>query len=848
MACSCHAVHGIDVRTGGASAPFAEPGAIPRHPPSRRCRILRADVSLWIDPESGRYEGQTRFEIESRAAWDGRLRLDLDGPTVSLIQGEDELALVWTTVDGGIEVHLPIAAGDRTTVTLRYQGSKPPAGLYFVGPSGDHPERERMAWTQCQDEDARFFMPCHGEPGVRHPWTISLRAPAGYTLLSNGRRVAEGTDGQGAWARFEQAEPMPAYLFTVVVARLDVIEADAGGVPVRYLVPSGFAEHGRRSMGRTPEMIAELAERTRTPFPWPRYDQVVVWDFAFGGMENTACTTMTELLLVDDRSGEHWPPEGLVVHELAHQWFGDLVTCEDWSQAWLNESFATFCEVVWWERSRDEAEATWYAWHQLQDYLEEDRTRYRRPIVSREWREPVDVFDHHLYEKGALVLRTLRAELGASSFWRGVEQYLLAGSHWSVHTRDLQHAMEEVTGLSLGGFFEQWVERAGHPVLDVRLGEEPGLLLVGVRQRQDGADTPAVYTLQLRVEVVLRDDTTLRFDLPLRERERTFAVPVSTPVKTVRVDPGFEVLADLVVDGPPPWIEALALDPAPVVALRALRALTDRGTPSAVAIVHRAVSEHPFWGVRAEAAGLVARLGGSTSLAVLQRALDFELEPRARAAIATALGAFARSEAADALIKAARGPTSTWHEQGAILAALGRTRDPRARAEIEPFLAVRSWSEVVIARALAGLAATEDPGVIDLIEPFAAPDRAERIAAGAASALGALGAAVPSLRTRARRVLVELALHGPFRGRVAAVGALARLRDPAAAGALEHLHRSDPDGRVRRQAHEALVAVRAGGAPGEEVGALRSRLDLLAMEQERLRGRLDRVERVARRT
>ncbi|HMV69515.1 MAG TPA: M1 family metallopeptidase, partial [Myxococcota bacterium] len=534
MAC----VRGLerDARTSGSSSPFAEPNARPRYAPSRRFRILHADVALHLDPVERVYHGVTTFRVEPQAAFDGVLRFDLDGVEVLGVEDASGAPLPFDLGDASIMIR-----SDAREVTLRYRGGAPAAGLYFVGPDADEPLREPCAWTQCQDEDAHFFMPCHDHPRVRHPWSVLLRAPAGFTLLSNGRRVDEGEDDRGAWARFEQADPMPVYLFTAVAARLEGFEDEVDGVRLRCLVPPGGLDGGRRAMGRTGDMVRHLAARTGVAFPWPRYDQVVVPDFSFGGMENTACTTMTDALLIDERTGPHWPAEGLVVHELAHQWFGDLVTCTDWSQAWLNESFATFCETDWWEATRDEPEAVAYAWQQLSDYLDEDRGRYRRPIAELSYREPIDVFDRHLYEKGSLVLRTLRSTIGADAFWAGVHLYLTRHAHGSVHTLDLRRAMEEVTGLELGGFFDTWINRGGHPVLDVKLGEEAGLVTIAVSQRQEGA--PDVYELPLRVEIVGDDGVIAALDLPVRERERAWAVPVGAAVRAVRVDRGCRVLA-----------------------------------------------------------------------------------------------------------------------------------------------------------------------------------------------------------------------------------------------------------------------------------------------------------------
>ena len=187
------------------------------------------------------------------------------------------------------------------------------------------------------------------------------------------------------WATFER-ERTHARLF--IPGKWPIIlEAEWRGRSVRYFVPHWEEEAVVRAMGKTPLMLEHFSERTGVAYPWPRYDQVVVHDFVFGGMENTACTTMTDLLLVPENAIDHWDPDGLVAHELAHQWFGDFVTCQDWSQGWLNESWATFMETQWWEQDRPKADATWYRYAQARGYLGEDSGRYRRSIVSYRFKE-----------------------------------------------------------------------------------------------------------------------------------------------------------------------------------------------------------------------------------------------------------------------------------------------------------------------------------------------------------------------------------------------------------------------------------------------------------------------------
>ena len=178
----------------------------------------------------------------------------------------------------------------------------------------------------------------------------------------------------------EQAEPMPAYLFTVCVGSFDVYTESGDGVPVRYLAPAGVSDADfKRIFGKTPAMIAFFEESYGHPYPWPRYDQVVVHDFIFGGMENVASTTLTDLCLTDERAAIDWDAEDLIAHELAHQWFGDLLTCQDWSQGYLNEAWATYSEILWKTHDMGVDEASYHLYGDLKNYLAECASRTSAP-------------------------------------------------------------------------------------------------------------------------------------------------------------------------------------------------------------------------------------------------------------------------------------------------------------------------------------------------------------------------------------------------------------------------------------------------------------------------------------
>ncbi|MCB9678350.1 MAG: HEAT repeat domain-containing protein [Alphaproteobacteria bacterium] len=819
--------------------PFAEPGVKPHYAPDRRVRIEHLSLTLSLFPAEQRFEGSARIRVTPLATYGGIASFDLEEVEVLSVSDAEGNGLPFVHESG--EVSVTVASP--SVIVITWRGHDPSCGLYFTGPKPSAPDRQLMAWTQCQDEDGHYVFPCHDHPGIKHPWSIRLEGPAGFTLLSNGAEVARGEEGGRAWATFEQKEPMPAYLFTAVAAELSVLEAKWRGRPVRYYVPPGSEDDIVRAFGKTPLMIEEFSVRTGFDYPWPRYDQVVVHDFIFGGMENVACTTMTDVLLVDELGVLEWDPDSLVAHELAHQWFGDLVTCQDWSQGWLNESWATFMESVWWDADRDADEAIWYRFQTMADYLDEYASRYRRPIVSYDFREPIDLFDRHLYQKGSCVLWTLRGILGEGPFWAGVKAYLESRAHDTVHSRDFQRAMELTTGQNLDGFFHQWIHSPAHPELEIRLSESDGLLVCNVRQTQSGEGVPEAYAFPLRLEVITATGNTA-ITLPVKERERAWAIPVSGKVQTVRIDPGLNVLATHSWKGPRAWLERLLSDADPVVVCRAAKGLLEDGSAPAVQAVRDAMARHPFWGIRADLVGRVARHGTSIDRDAVIDVLQTDNDPRVRRAAASALASFRDTATADALLGVIEEDLSTWQLLGAALKSLGVTRDPRAIEAITPFLSMDSWAQTVATRALSGLASTRDEAVLDVLLEHTSVEHDDRLRAAAATALGELGDHCEKARTPALERLVEMLREPGFRSQIAAIGALATLGDSRAVGPLSQVHRSAPDGRTRRTAYESLVRIRRGRTTEEGLEGLRRELEALRSVNAELRERLDKLEKL----
>jgi aminopeptidase N len=823
----------------GGAPKFAEPGITPHYAPDIDFELAHIALSLRIDPEAGTLEGHATLDIRPLAIGMGTVTLDFDDMTIDAVHNAAGDALDWSDADGAITVHGVAEAGEK--ITISWHGS-PTRGLYFTGPTEAEPDRPYMSWSQCQDEDAHFFFPCIDHPSVKCGWSMAFTVPEGMSAIGNGQFA--GREGN-TW-KWEQADPMPSYLFTVCVGDFTVYTEKDSKLPIRYLAPKGTSDADlQRIFGKTPRMIAFYEERYGHPYPWPRYDQVVVHDFIFGGMENVAATTLTDLCLTDERAAIDWDAEDLVAHELAHQWFGDLLTCQDWSQGYLNEAWATYSEVLWKTHDLGQDEADYHLYGDLKNYLSECASRYKRPIVSYHFREPIDMFDRHLYEKGALVVHTLRTHLGETAFWAGVRDYLHTNAHKTVHTRAFQVAMEKASGRNLDGFFQDWILSPGHPALSVKTGWSKGLLKVTVTQMQKGDDVPQVYHFPLTLQVVTEDGEQT-VTLPVAERSRTWAIPVSAEPTRVEIDQGFRFLSNMTIEGSRKLLTASLEDDGCVVGrIRAAKSLAKDGSPRAIEALARALKNDPFWGVRAEIARLLGRHGTPAARIALLAGLD-DTHTKALAPIVDALGHLpSHPDVLAALTGIAKNGHASLQVEGSAVRALGRLKAPGIIALALEVAERPCWGAVLPCRALEALSLTRDPAVLPHLMRWTQADKMERARCTATAGLGKLARELDAVRPEVVDRLGELLKTGGFRLKYTAVAALGTAGDPAGIGMLRTIHEGQSDGRVRRSAYEAIQRINKANKSGGDVGQLRRDLDALRGENKKLRGRVDVLERLS---
>ncbi|HEV8322709.1 MAG TPA: M1 family aminopeptidase [Myxococcota bacterium] len=833
---------------GGGPGPFALPGSRPQRAPDRPVQVTHLRIELTPDLDAGTIDAATTLTVRAHGAPREGMTLDaveLDVREVRAGDGEGT-ALAFTNDGARLRVTFatPLAPGAEATFTVRY-GARPRRGLYFVRPDAHYPDKPRQLWSQCQDEDARHWFPCPDSPNHRCTTEMVCTVPAGHFCLSNGELVERRPGPRAGTEIFhwKQQMPHPPYLVTVVVGDFDEHHEDWEGVRLDYYYPKGRAEEARRTFENTPKILAFFSEYTGVKYPYSKYAQVIVADFIFGGMENTSATTLSDRTLHDTKAHVDFDSDGLVAHEAAHQWFGDLVTCRSWSHAWLNEGFATYFDALFHEHHRGRDELAFYMDEMAEEYFEEVRGSYRRPIVCETYLEPIELFDRHLYQKGGLVLHMLRETLGDDAFRAALKHYLERNRAGNVETVDLARAIEDTTGRNLDGFFDQWVRRGGHPELEVSYawsaeGKDAALT---VKQTQEVTPEQPVFQLTLPLRFVLPGGATVQEKVEVTQAQHVFHFTLSAEPLDVVVDAGNVLLKRLVVEKASAMHRhTLATAPEAIARAMAARALGRKHEPGVVAALGRALVEDAFWGVQAAAARSLGVLREAEARDVLLGALEKVTHAKARRAVVEALGNYRRDEAAGAaLLRVAEKGDVSWFVEYEALRALGRGRYEGAFEKLVALKDRPSWGDWLQKGALDGLAALRDErGIEPALQDaqYGRPKWARPVAVRAAGKLadGKRGVA---------EEVAELLDDADLPVRIAAVDALEDIGHEVAVARLEAYVERELDGRGRRGAREALRGLRSGAARDGKMGALREQVERVQEEARELRDRLAALEK-----
>ncbi len=758
---------------------------------SRDYDLQHSKIALRFNLEQKKVLGEVTHSLSVLRDGTAKIVFDSAGLTIRKVTVNKAAAKFETTAE---KLIIPLAsearAGDKFEITIRYEG-KPTKGMYFILPDKDYPDRPSQIWTQGESEDTHYYLPTYDYPNDRLTTETILTVPASWITISNGKLISVSDAGKGlkTWY-WKESVPSSTYLITVVAGEFDEVKETWHGIPVAYYAPKGRGDRLPLNYGRTPAMMELFSKKFGVDYPWEKYAQVMVDDFVAGGMENSSATTNTSNSLVHPKlAPEYFTGEDdLISHELGHQWFGDLVTCKDWGEVWLNEGFATFLEAVWTEAHFGKDQADYERWNGTREWFESTNL-WNKPMVRHDFDDSSE-FDGNAYGKGGLVLYMLRHQIGEDAFYRAMRHYLETNRGKNVVTADLAKAIEEATQTNVDQFFSQWLYGAGAPKFDLSYtyDAEKRQVLLTVKQTQKIEGRVGLFRVPVDVEITTASGPKL-YNVTVSKDKQTFSLAAESAPLMVLFDKGGHILksADFHKEKKE-WLYQLknASDLSDradaVVALGRMRS-----DEEVVAALGDALRSDKAWGVRATAADTLGQLGGASASKLLLAALDSKDAPWVRSRIVSALGSFKDDAAIVAKLNSVAKHDDSYRARAAALQALGRLKAPAAFATLEAATAADSPDGFLRNAALRSLGSLGDDKAVPLLLQWSAAGKPIDSRTAAINSLARLQKDNKDITMQIADYLAE----PHFSVRMAAIYALGSRGDATAVPALEALLKSD---------------------------------------------------------
>jgi aminopeptidase N len=708
---------------------------------SRDYDLQNIRTHLWFNVEQRAVRGEVTESIAIVREGVSDLTFDsvgLDIKTAS-VDGKDAKFSV-TPNNLIVALERPATLGEKHEIVIHYDG-QPKKGLYFILPDKNYAKQPVEIWTQGEAEDTRYYIPLYDYPNDRTTSEMIITVPAAWITVSNGKllSVENEPDGEKTWD-WKQSEPLSTYLISAVAGEFVERDDSWRGIVLRYVVPRGNESKIEPTFERTKEMLDLFTTKIGVPYPWAQYAQTALDEFVAEGMENTSATSITTNSLVnpalasEDREGA----DTVVSHELAHQWFGDLVTCKDWGNLWLNEGFADFFERVWSEHRFGSDEADFDFWRDQNQWVREPRN-FTVPIVSRDFDDSTEYQDN-IYDKAGWVLRMLREKLGDEAFYGALRHYLEVHRGRNVVTADLQKAIEETTATNVDKFFEQWVYGAGAPKFDVSYSydAEAKQTTLTVKQTQKVEGRVGVFDVPLDIEIATANGRATH-TVESNQASQTFTFAAESAPRMVVFDKEDKILksVDFKKDAGLWAYQLKSGETTPDRADAAIALGGMRDDPRSVSALGDAVQHDAFWGVRVEALLSLARIGGSEAEKQVLAGVNDPL-PWVRDVAVLELGSFRDDiSLSDKLTKiAARDPA--YRVRAAALGAIARLQPPDAFEILAAAVKSNSPDDVIRKSALRALGALKDQRAVSILLDWSKPGKPIRSRQAAIGALAEL--------------------------------------------------------------------------------------------------------------
>ena len=817
-----------------------------QYAPDREADVLHIIIDVTPNFMNRTIAGTTKIKFAPISKPLTELRLDAVDLDVSSVTSSAKIeGYSVTDEDITITFKQAIPAGAETTVTIVYE-AEPKQGLYFRTPEMGYPEQDTHLFTQGESHLAPHWYPNYDYPNERSSSEVICRVPEEMTVISNGRLVSEEIDTESGLkaVTWYQEKPHVNYLIALVAGKLKKIESKYKNIPIAFYTPASLIEYAQNSFKDTADMLEYYEKEIGVPYPWDKYDQAAVRDFVAGGMENTTLTILTEGTLHTDETENIRSSQGLVAHELVHQWFGDYVTCKDWSHLWLNEGFAVYYEELYngYKNGRDDMLAGLYG---TASYLLRDRPEHK-PIVYRSYNRAGEQFDYRAYQKGAWVLHMLRTKLGEEMFRKCVKTYLERHALSSVVTEDFRSVIEELTGRSYDRFFDQWIYHGRHPDLKVSYNwsEKDKLAKISVEQTHKVTEKVMLFHFRTKVRFII-DNEPIDREIVVDNKQHDFYFRLPGKPKIVRFDPDYGLLANITFDKPTAMLyEQLDNFDDVIGQLRAIDALRKKKDQKTIEKLKDVLNNDPFYAVRIKASSALREIHTNEAFEAITDSLVQD-DARVRQRIVRDICGFYRSETLD-LIKR----TLRKEENPAILEAairnLGLYHHKSTRRLLLKYLKSVSFRNELATAAIEAIRMLDEPFFIVPLQRVLEEREMDFRSWPFARGLDTLAhiARNEDDKTKVRNFLAGYVNHPKNRIQAGAIGALGTLGDPKAIPIVETFSNDEPDDNIERSAERALKQLRQRKQlVPDEIVRIREMIDEFTKETDKLKNDLEDIKK-----
>ncbi|MCD6115594.1 HEAT repeat domain-containing protein [bacterium] len=721
------------------------------HAPERDFSVINYTLHISFNPEQKTLYGKEFISLSPIKAKLDSVVLDAAEMKIESVKLPTGKGLKFRKTSDKLIIFLnrSYLSSDTVKISIIYNVTDAKKGLYFVLPDKNSKNPHFEIYTQGEEEENHYWFPCWDFPNDRATSEMFITTKKPNIAISNGKLINVIENKQDSTRTFHWKIDIPhvTYLTSFVAGNYKKFEDYYKKIPVQYYVHPDQEKYVKATFSKTPDMIKFFSDKIGIEYPYSKYAQTVVDKFMYGGMENISATTLTSGSLTDKQNNIDRTAESLISHELAHQWWGDLLTCHDWPSVWLNEGFATYFEALWKEHTlgRDAFDYEMSSYKNI--YMMEDSTTYRRSLAGLKFQNHGQMLDRHSYQKGAWVLHMLRYVLGDELFWKGIHLYGVVNAGKVVGSDDLEKAFEEATNKNLHWFFNEWVYYAGYPKYVVNQSWIDSLKTISLRIQQKQIKEPLTTTFRMPVKIEVFTGSQKKPEkICIAAADTTILIKCKAKPELVLFDPGNNILKTIKFNkSKAEYLFQLAHADRGIDRIEALNKLQKKykDDPDVQKAAALSMINDSFSTVRNNTARFLGEVRPKWAIEELKKAAH-DHDSKVRASAVSALAKY-KDASLVPFIQQIFAADSSLYVIGSSIRAIAQLDTAKALPVIKKALAMNSFNDKIRSAAIRAFSKLECPGMVGEILKYGTSENPGRLRTAVISAVSKYGKTHPEV-------------------------------------------------------------------------------------------------------